>query len=277
MKNFSIAFIGAGNLTRALIGGLLSTHYDANKIWAADPFAEKLAALQRGFGIQVTENNSQVVAECEVVVLAVKPDRVREVCLEIREQVISRQVLVISVAAGVTLSLLKEWLTPKAAVVRAMPNTPVMVGAGVTGLLSNDEVSSTQRDLAEVLFRAVGIIIWLEQEKQMDLICAISGCGPGYLFLIMEAIADVAKKQGLSEAVARLLISQTFLGSARLALESTTPLTELRRQVTSPGGVTEKIISLLEDGGIRRLLENAIEEAVKKSGEIAHELARPPS
>lgn len=215
MKNPTIAFIGAGNLAQALIGGLLSTNYDPKKIWAADPCEEKLTALHQRLGVQVTENNVQAINEAEVIVLAVKPNHVKEVCIKIREQVLSRQVLVISVAAGVTLSLLNKWLSSKAAMVRAMPNTPVMVGAGATGLLANGAVSSTQKDLAEILFRAVGIIIWLEEEKQMDLICAISGCGPGYLFLIMETIADIARKQGLNDSLSRLLIAQTFLGSAR--------------------------------------------------------------
>lgn len=273
MKNSSIAFIGAGNLAQALIGGLLSTNYDPKKIWAADPFADKVAALQQHFGIGVAASNGEAVNKSQVVVLAVKPDQVRKVCEEIREQVLSKQVLVISVAAGVTLPLLQKWLSPQVAMVRAMPNTPVMVGAGLTGLFPSHEVGSAQKDLTETLFRAVGIILWLEEEKHIDLICAISGCGPGYLFLMMEAIADTAKKQGLSDSVARLLTSQTFLGSARLALESKNPLTELRRQVTSPGGVTEKIISLLEAGGIRGLLESAIEEAVKKSEAISRELS----
>jgi pyrroline-5-carboxylate reductase len=272
MSEATVGFLGAGNLTRALIAGLLSNQFDPKKIWAADPDREKLQNLQRQFNIQASQHNLQVLEHADIILLAVKPVHLHELCTEIRSQVLQRQPLLISVAAGATISLLQKWLGSYQTIMRVMPNTPAMVGAGATGLYANLEVSSEQKNIAEAIFRAVGITVWAENENQLDLICAVSGCGPGYTFLMMEAIQEAAQRGGISEKSARLLTAQTFLGAARLALESELPLSELRRQVTSLKGATETAVTILEEAHLRDLLIEAITGAQTRCLEIAEEL-----
>lgn len=269
MNNTAIAFLGAGNLTQALIAGLLYNQYDPKKIWASNPSTEKLDSLKQQFDVHTAQDNLQAIAQADVVVLAVKPVHIPALCAEIKAAILQRRPLIISVAAGVTVALLEKWLGADTAIIRVMPNTPATVGSGATGLYAGRAAAPTQKDLAEMIFRTVGITLWMEEEDQLDVICAVSGCGPGYIFLIMESIAATAQQLGLPEAVARLLTAQTFLGSARLALESSLSLTELRRQVTSPKGATEQIVQKLEQGGIRDLLSAAIESAVQRCAQIA--------
>jgi pyrroline-5-carboxylate reductase len=275
MSNAVIAFAGSGNLTQALITGLLSNQYDPQKIWAADPDREKLQVLSQRFGVKTTQNNLEAIQQADVVLLAVKPVHLQTLCTEIKALVLQRRPLVISVAAGATIALLEKWLGSYATIVRAMPNTPAMVGAGATGLYADSAVTTAQKELAEVIFRAVGMTVWAADENQLDLICAVSGCGPGYIFLIMEAIEEAARQKGMNAQRSRLLTAQTFLGAAKLALESDHPLAELRRQVTSLKGATEKAVQILEQGGIRSLLADAIEGAAERCSEIAKELAEP--
>lgn len=269
MNQVTIAFIGAGNLTRALVSGLVSHQYDPKKIWASDPSSEKLAGLRQQFGIHTTTDNLNAVQQSDVVVLAVKPVHIQALCEEIKPAILQRQPLVISVALGATLALFARWLGADAAVVRAMPNTPAMVQAGMTGLYAGAMVSAEQKNFAEEIFRAVGTTLWVASEDEIDAVSVISGCGPGYVFLLMEAVERAAAQQGLNVATARLLTAETFLGAARLAMESDLPLADLRREVTSPGGATEKAVELLESRGIRQIIAAAVAAARQRCSEVA--------
>ncbi len=268
MNNANITFVGAGNIARALISGLLAAGYDPQKIWATNPSLDKLDFFRQNFGIHTTQNNQEGVSYADIVILSVKTTVLAEVCKEIKELIAKKCSLVISIAVGPTDHLLQKWLGPHCTIVRAIPNVPALVGAGVTGLYAGENVRSVDRDLAEAIFRAVGVTLWVKEENQLDLICGISSSGPAYIFLIMESMEEAATKMGLSQKTARLLIAQTLLGSSRLALESEQSLVQLRKHVTSPKGTTEQALKVLEEGKIRQLLAEAIQAAVDRAKEI---------
>ncbi len=180
-----------------------------------------------------------------------------------------QQPLVISIAAGIRTPDLARWLGADTAIVRAMPNTPALVQSGATGLFANAHVRDQQRDLAETILRAVGLTLWVEQEDQLDLVTALSGSGPAYFFLVMEALQEAASKLGLPAETARLLALQTAFGASRMALESDEDAAALRQRVTSPGGTTEQALRVLEEGGLRNLMEQALTAAARRSRELA--------
>ncbi len=267
MKNINIAFIGAGNLTRAIVGGLIIDKFDSQRLWVSNPSQTKLDFFSNQFGIHTTLDNCQAVKQADVVILAAKALRIPGICEEIKNS-LSHHPLIISVAVGTTNLLLDKWLGSQYSIVRAIPNTPAVVGAGATGLYACSRVSEDQKNMAEAIFRSVGMSVWVEEENQLDWVCAVSGCGPGYMFLIMESIEEAVAKIGLVRKDWRLLIAQTMLGAARLALESDQSLAELRQHVASPKGTTEQAIRVLEEGKLRQLLAGAIEAAVHRAKEI---------
>jgi pyrroline-5-carboxylate reductase len=272
MEKRKIGFIGGGNMATSLIGGLISDECRADNIWVADPDAERRDALASRFGINVTADNTELVAVVDVVVLAVKPQVLHEVSRALSETVQAKRPLVLSVAAGIRIGDIDRWLGGDNAIVRTMPNTPSLVQSGATALYANERVSGEQRELAEGIMRAVGLTLWLDEESQMDAVTALSGSGPAYFFLIIELLQQAAAKLGLNEESARLLAVQTAFGAAKMALESTDDATALRGRVTSPGGTTERAIAILEEGGIRALFDNALEGARDRAGELADEL-----
>ena len=204
--------------------------------------------------------------------LAVKPQVLREVANELAPLVQENQPLVISIAAGIGCASLQAWLGGEAALVRTMPNTPAMIQSGATVLFATNAVSDDQREQAESLMRAVGLTQWIDDESLMDAVTALSGSGPAYFFLVMEAMEDTARELGLAPQTARLLTLQTALGAARMALESSDPPETLRARVTSPGGTTERAIATLEDGGLRDLFARALKAASDRSREISADL-----
>ncbi|HKJ76250.1 MAG TPA: pyrroline-5-carboxylate reductase, partial [Gammaproteobacteria bacterium] len=224
------------------------------------------------FGIETFESNSELAGAVDVVVLAVKPQVLPEVCKEIGPALNDRRPLVVSVAAGIRTADLGRWLGGTPAIVRAMPNTPALVGSGATGLFANNQVDETQRDVAENLMRAVGLTIWVKDETQMDAVTAISGSGPAYLFLVMEALEGAAAELGLSAEQARLLAVQTAFGAAKMALESPEGAAQLRERVTSPGGTTERALQVFEEGELRSLFAKATAAARDRADELAREL-----
>ena len=274
METKNITFIGAGNMARALMVGLLSMGYAPDKLTASNPRIEELQAFQQQFGIHLLEDNCEAASNADIVVLAVKPKVLPQVCEELKETLIKNKSLVISIAAGIPAPTLSEWLDPSLAIVRAMPNTPVAVSAGATGLFANDQVSEEQKNMAEALFRAVGVTVWADAEKEMDLITAVSGSGPAYYFLVMEAMQEAAQRMGLREESARLLSLQTVLGAARMAMESQHDVSELRRSVTSPNGTTEAAIRVFENGNIKQLFGDAMEAAFQRAQELAEEIKK---
>lgn len=268
-----IAFIGAGNMAGALIGGLLADGVPAQQLIATDPSAEKCAALSAATGIRTLQDNRAAAAMADTLVLAVKPQVLRDVATELAPVVGEQQPLVISIAAGIRCDSLAAWLGGgDIALVRTMPNTPALVQAGASVLFATPAVSELQRERAESLMRAVGITQWIDDEALMDAVTALSGSGPAYFFLVMEALEDAARQLGLPQETARLLTLQTAFGAARMALESSEPPGALRTRVTSPGGTTERALATLEDGGIRDLFQRALKAARDRSVELSKDL-----
>lgn len=264
-----IAIIGAGNMGSSLIGGLIKTGHPSKKIWATAASEETLTILRENFKINTTTDNLKAVQAAEVIIFAVKPQAFGKIAAEISEVLQTHHPLIISIAAGVPTITIQKWLGGKVAVVRCMPNTPALINCGATALFASSLVTSEQRNIAESILRAVGVVVWLSDEKWMDIVTALSGSGPAYFFHMMEALQMAAEELGLPTETARLLTLQTALGAARMAIESGKPIAELRKNVTSPGGTTEKALSVLEENNIRGLYKMALHAAKRRSEELA--------
>ena len=268
-KHITITFIGAGNMARSLIVGLLQDKAQV-ALRVADPDQHQLDAIRQHWPeVMATTNNLEAIQGADVVVLAVKPQIMREVAQGLAAQVQRSHPLIVSVAAGIRESALNGWLGGNLPLVRCMPNTPALVQAGATGLYANANVSEAQRSLAESILRAVGITLWFDEEDKLDAVTAVSGSGPAYFFLVMEAMQTAAEKLGIEAEDAKLLVIQTALGAARLALESGEQPAELRRKVTSKGGTTEAALKVLNEGGLPALFEQALAAAANRSRELA--------
>jgi pyrroline-5-carboxylate reductase len=271
MDRQRITFVGAGNMARAIIGGLIADGYPAACIGATDIEPDKLRELSERFGIHTATDNRAGVEPAEVVVLAVKPQAIRAAALALKPTLGQRPRLFISIAAGIPLRALGRWLGETVPIVRAMPNTPALVATGAAALCPNSHVSSADRQTAEAILRAVGLAVWIEDEALMDPVTALSGSGPAYVFLLIEAMERAGIDLGLSPEHARLLTLQTVLGAARLAMESDADPAALRRQVTSPGGTTERALQSFEQGGFGALVARAISAANVRSRELAEQ------
>jgi pyrroline-5-carboxylate reductase len=269
MTSSKITFIGGGNMATSLIGGLIADGYDSRQITVSDPDPEKLAQLAARFGVRTEPDNHKAAKGATTLVLAVKPQVLKGVAQALAESVRQEQPLIISIAAGIREAALIEWLGGEAAVVRSMPNTPALIQSGATGLHAGPGVTQSQRDQAESILRAVGLTRWVDDEAQMDAVTAVSGSGPAYFFLIMEAMEAAACEMGLDAETARLLILQTALGAARMAMESSDSPGVLRQKVTSPGGTTEKALGILEAGGLPALFLQALQGAQTRSRELS--------
>lgn len=265
-----ISFIGAGNMARSLIGGLLNDHYPAAKLCAADPDPDRRQQLNASFGIATYADNITACTDADIVLLAVKPQIMANVCQQIAATLEKSRALVISIAAGVQTRSLHSWLGKSQAIVRSMPNTPSLVGSGAAALFASETVSEEQRQQAESILRAVGLTLWLDNENDMDAVTALSGSGPAYFFLLMELMQDIGEKMGLPAETARLLTLQTGFGATKMALESELDCAELRRRVTSPGGTTEQAINKLFDGNIDNLMDEALNAARERAKELAN-------
>lgn len=275
MKNKTIAFIGAGNMASSLIGGLIAKGWQANHLLVSDPVQEQCQRLATAYGVHVCRDNNAAVAQADVLILAIKPQIMRDVLLGIRDAVNQKHPLVISIAAGIPLSAINDILGSGIAVVRCMPNTPAMVGIGATGLIANSQTSADEKTLAQNILSAVGIALWLENENQIDAVTALSGSGPAYYFLVMEAMIAAGISLGLDAQTARTLTLQTALGAATMAQQSDVAPAELRRRVTSPGGTTEQALRCFEEGKLISLFATAMAAAEKRSKELAINAANP--
>ncbi|MDD9886022.1 MAG: pyrroline-5-carboxylate reductase [Gammaproteobacteria bacterium] len=270
-----IAFIGAGNIARSLIGGLTAHGLPAADLRVSDPDGAQLARLaERHPGLATFASNPAAAADCDFAVLCVKPDAVRAVCGEMAGALARRGGVLLSVAAGVPLARLDEWSGAQLAIIRCMPNTPVAVGRGVVALCAGARVSAAQRDAAGQLLGGVAVTVWLDDESGMDLVTALSGSGPAYFFRIVEAFEQAAAELGLPADAARRLARGTFCGAAALADGGDGDVARLRQQVTSPGGTTESGLAALEEGGINRLARTVLAAAAKRSAELAAATAR---
>jgi pyrroline-5-carboxylate reductase len=265
----TVVFIGGGNMAASLIGGLVADRYDPGHILVSDPEHEKLAALSARFGVRSAADNREAARQADVLVLAVKPQVLKQVCGELRNTVQAGKPLVISIAAGVREDFVQDWLGGGVPLVRTMPNTPAMIQAGATVLHAGDGVSTEQRNMAESVLRAVGLTRWVDKEADMDAVTALSGSGPAYFFLVMESMEQAGIELGLDPETARLLTIQTALGAARMAMESRDPPATLRERVTSPGGTTERALEIFDQGGLRDLFRRALGSARERSEELS--------
>lgn len=270
MNNLRIAFIGAGNMAASLIGGLLAKGMPAGNIHASEPTAERRTQLQQDLGIHCHADNLQACAEADLVVLAIKPQIMREVCQPLAAALQPDQ-LVISIAAGINCASLQKWLQHQA-VVRCMPNTPALLQQGISGLYAAAAVSPQQRQQAEAVLNAVGESVWVDQENLLDAVTAVSGSGPAYFFLLMEAMTEAGIKQGLAPATAARLAQQTALGAAQMACQSDVDVATLRQRVTSPQGTTDAAIRSFEADNFRPMVERALQAANHRSAELASQL-----
>ncbi len=258
MKELPIAFIGGGNMARSLIGGLLVSGADPDRLWVAEPDAGQRELLRGRFGVHTHSDNREIAAKGQVLVLAVKPQVLRPVTEALAEVAQAHQPLIISIAAGVREPDLRRWLGYEAAIVRTMPNTPALVGSGATALFANPFVQEPQRQIAESIMRSVGLTVWVDSERMLDAVTALSGSGPAYFFLLMEALEKTGVQLGLAPETARLLTLQTAFGAAKMALESPENVAMLRAGVTSPGGTTERAISVFQDEQLDRLIARSL-------------------
>ena len=274
MKQTRIAFLGCGNMGRSLIGGLIANGYPQKLIIGADPDAGQRQQTGRLFNIELTDNNEEAIRDAGVIVLAVKPQVIQQTIAGIQPVFDAASSLVLSIAAGIKHETIKAGLGGEAAVVRVMPNTPAIIQAGAAGMFAGELVTQEQRELAEGIMRSVGLTVWLENEEDIDTVTALSGSGPAYFFLQMEAMEKAAIELGLEHDTARLLTLETALGAAKMALESNYETAELRRQVTSPGGTTERALQVLSDAGYIDLFEAALRAARDRSRELAESLSR---
>lgn len=270
MNTLRIAFIGAGNMAASLIGGLLAKGLPATQIHASEPDAERRQQLQQDFGIQTHADNGSACAQADILVLAVKPQIMREVCQPLAAVLQDGQ-LVISIAAGISCDSLKTWLQ-HAAVVRCMPNTPALLQAGISGLYAVPEVNAEQRTQATQVLDAVGQSVWVEREELLDAVTAVSGSGPAYFFLLMEAMTNAGVELGLEFDTAAQLARQTALGAAQMACQGDTDVATLRARVTSPQGTTDAAIRSFESDGFRPMVQRALQAAADRSAELAKQL-----
>ncbi|WP_313024133.1 pyrroline-5-carboxylate reductase [Pseudomonas lopnurensis] len=274
MSTPRIAFIGAGNMAASLIGGLRAQGVAADAIRASDPGAEQRAKIAAEHGIQAFAENAQALAGADVVVLAVKPQVMQAVCRDLARH-LGHAPLIVSIAAGISCDSLQSWLGPQPqAIVRCMPNTPALLRQGVSGLFANARVNDAQRRQAEQLLSAVGLALWLEEERLIDAVTAVSGSGPAYFFLLVEAMTAAGEQLGLPRETAAQLTLQTALGAARMACESNVDAAELRRRVTSPNGTTEAAIKAFQAGGFEQLVQQALNAAARRSAELAEQLGQ---
>jgi pyrroline-5-carboxylate reductase len=272
MSSPRIAFVGAGNMAASLIGGLRAQGTPASAIKASDRGAEQRSKISSEFAILTCASNAEAIADADVIVLSVKPQVMKEVCLDLAPHLREGQLLV-SIAAGISCASLENWLGPHA-IVRCMPNTPALLRQGVSGLYASARVSGAQRQQAEQLLSAVGLALWLDQEELIDAVTAVSGSGPAYFFLLIEAMTAAGTKLGLPQATAAQLAQHTALGAARMACESEVDASELRRRVTSPNGTTEAAIKTFQAGGFEALVEQALNAAAARSAELAEQLGQ---
>jgi pyrroline-5-carboxylate reductase len=267
----TIGFIGAGNMAEAMIRGLLRGTFRAEQVSASGPRAERMRELSEAFGIETTTDN-KIPAAAEIVVLSVKPQILSRVLDEVGDT-IAPDALVISIAAGIPVAAIAQRLPIGTRVVRAMPNTPALVDAAATAIAGGEHARETDLEDAKRIFDAIGLTVILD-EYQLDAVTGLSGSGPAYVFLILEALSDAGVKVGLSRRTAQLLAAQTLLGSAKLLLETNEHPGRLKDMVTSPGGTAITGLHTLENGGVRTTLMNAVEAATRRSRELGEALLK---
>ncbi|NOZ53363.1 MAG: pyrroline-5-carboxylate reductase [Gammaproteobacteria bacterium] len=267
-----ITFIGGGNMASSLIGGLVADEFNVADISVVDIDPEKRQHLSQQFGVQTFSELSAALEQVDVAAFCIKPQNFQEVAQAAAIDIKRQKPLVISIAAGIRTSDIATWLDDASAIVRAMSNTPALLRCGASGLYANARVTQAQRDQAESILRATGIVEWVQDESLMDVVTALSGSGPAYFFRIMESLTAAASQMGLPQEAAHLLTIQTALGAARMALESDDNIATLRQRVTSPGGTTEQGLKVMEENNIDQFMADILDAARKRSIELADQL-----
>ncbi|MFT2090108.1 pyrroline-5-carboxylate reductase [Paraglaciecola sp. 2405UD69-4] len=272
MQHRKIAFIGAGNMTKSIIGGLIKNGYPADLIIASNPSVAKLNALKDECGINITQDNNQAIEFAQAVVLAVKPQLMEQVSAAIDSTIDLSDKLFISIAAGITTTRLKEMLGGNYSVIRTMPNTPSALALGMTGLFADANITAEDKEFAGNLLSQVGKIAWVEEEPMMDGVIAAAGSSPAYFFLFLEAMEKEAMAMGFTKSTARLLVQQAMLGAAEMVCHNPNlELSELRTQVTSKGGTTAKAVEALQQQGLEKIIAKAMQAAVQRAEEMSRQ------
>lgn len=269
-----LTFIGAGNMASAMIQGLIRAGINSAQINVADPLADARARLAE-LGVATFSDNNEAVEGAQAVVLAVKPQIARQVVQSI--SALKPEQLLVSIAAGINLTSLAQWTSPQQAIVRCMPNTPALLGAGVSGLYANSYCDESQRALAERLLRSAGTTLWVPAESDLDAVTAVSGSGPAYFFLLMEAMIDAGVGLGLDRASATELTLQTAYGAALMAQQENTNPAQLRQNVTSPGGTTAAALDVMLNADMPGTIRTALQAAQKRAIDMAQEFGGNPS
>jgi len=269
-----IGFIGAGNMARSLVSGLLRNGWKPSQIALSDPDSAQRQSIETVLKVKTFSENDALLQFADIVVLAIKPQVMAEATRTLAAAAQKKKPLFISIAAGIRIESINHWLGGGLPIVRAMPNTPALIGSGACGLFANEHVNTDGRNQAESILRAVGVTVWLKDEQLMDVVTALSGSGPAYFFLVMEALESAAIEAGLDPDQSRLLTLETAFGAAKMALEGHEEPAQLRRRVTSPGGTTEQAIKILEHGNIRPLFQQAVGAAIQRGKEIADLLGK---
>lgn len=274
MTPHTIGFVGAGNMARSLAGGLINNGFAPQRLLLADPDANQRRGVEQALGLRTFADNRELAAASEVLVLAVKPQALKGVATALAPVVQQRKPLVVSIAAGIRVDDIENWLGGNLPIVRVMPNTAALIGSGASGLYANPRVSEAQRDEAESILRAVGVAVWVDSESLIDTVTAVSGSGPAYFFLVMEVLEQAAIRHGLDPKTARLLTLETAFGAAKMALEGGEEPAQLRKRVTSPGGTTEKALQALEAGHLDKIFDQAVLAAIQRARELADMLGK---
>lgn len=273
MTSAKITFIGGGNMASSIIGGLMAQGFSADNITVSDPYQPSLDTLAETLAVHTTQDNNQAVNGADIVVLAVKPQAMQQVTEAMQRAVQAQKPLIISIAAGIEMSSLDHWLGGSLAIVRCMPNTPALVQKGATALYANAAVTDAQRQQTDQILAAIGIALWVDSEAKLDAVTAVSGSGPAYFFLLMEAMQAAGETLGLNKQEANQLTLQTALGAAEMAMSSDVDAAELRRRVTSPNGTTEAAINSFESSGFSAIVHTALTAAKDRSEQLAKEMS----
>lgn len=270
--SLKIAFVGVGNMASAIIGGLRESGYAGDSIVGSSINVKDHAAIEQRFGITMYADNKEAVKQADVVFLCVKPNMLQTV-VEDFASVVRDEQLFVSVAAGIELSALEAWLVKPVAVVRSMPNTPALVGSGMSGLIANGKTTAQQKDWVAQAFDSFGSHVWVDDETQMHTVTALSGSAPAYFFRILEVMIEAGKAQGLDEATSRKLSTYAMKGAAEMVTQLDDDIAQLRRNITSPNGTTQAALEALEEQGIAALVTAAVDACAKRSKELGEEFA----
>lgn len=265
-----IAFIGAGNMTQSIVGGMVSSGYPSDQIYVSNPSVGKLEKMANSLQVHTSQDNAEVANAADVIVLAVKPQLMADVCAALTEQVDNlADKLIVTIAAGIRIEKYRQYLGSDIRMIRVMPNTPSLVGKGMSGLVADDRVTDADKSFITEAFDGVGATLWVADEDELDILGAVAGSGPAYFFEFMASLQKAAVGLGFDSDKARTMVQQTALGAAEMAIASDLELEDLRKQVTSKGGSTAKGIEQYQAFDIDKISDSAVKAAVKRNQEMA--------